>query len=687
MFVKENFVGFMDPRSGRVENIILFDRAFRVDTYKNKVFIQNLSRQLHVTCESIEQAHVWMEEFNFVLDRSSKDFMCLNRYGSFAPPRQLTECRWIVDGATYFEAVAEVLEKATEEIYITDWWLSPEIYLKRPTVHGHYWQLDYILKRKARAGVRIYVLLYKELEVALGINSHHSEKQLRRMHKNINVIRHPEVSKGVFLWAHHEKLVCVDQSYAFVGGLDLCYGRWDDYQHKLSDFGDVKEKTKVMRHMSTAPRMGSARKSVSSNSMPGLISIGETANQKQEMYDQKKADLRTTVRKYQATQTFEGIQRRLSIEAAMDATGDVNAFSYLQPADRRRTMQEMTLMVLGMNRKFRLWHGKDYANFISRDIQDLHQPYSDNVDRETTPRMPWHDVGLFVQGKVARDVARHFILRWNHAKVLRSLSHWSGGILETERSIHEAYINVIQDSKYFLYIENQFFITQPSGEKNVFNGIADALYYRIMKAYREKAAYHVYVVLPLLPAFEGELGTGTGTCIQAITYWNYKSICRGSTSLYQRLTKIIKDPSVYISFCGLRTYGVLHDKIVTELVYVHSKLLIADDQIAIIGSANINDRSLLGRRDSEMAIIIKDTHFLDKEKGRPHDAGKFCYSLRNAIFREHLGLMSNSEFDIQLRDPSSKNFSGGVWMKTAVENTRIYEEVTTYFLKTFYKFS
>ncbi|GFY00712.1 phospholipase D1 [Trichonephila clavipes] len=272
----------------------------------------------------------------------------------------------------------------------------------------HIWDGELGIPR--RAGVRIYVLLYKELEVALGINSHHSEKQLRRMHKNIKVIRHPEVSKGVFLWAHHEKIVCVDQSYAFVGGLDLCYGRWDDYQHKLSDFGDVEEKVKAIRHISIAPRMNfAARKSVSSNSMPDLISIGE-------MYDQKKTDLRTTVRKYQAAQTFEDIQRRLSIEAAMDATGDVNAFSCMQPADRRRTMQETTLMVLGMNKKFRLWHGKDYANFISKDIQNLHEPYSDNIDRKTTPRMPWHDVGLFVQGKVARDIARHFVLRWNHAK-------------------------------------------------------------------------------------------------------------------------------------------------------------------------------------------------------------------------------------------------------------------------------
>lgn len=42
---------------------------------------------------------------------------------------------------------------------------------------------------------------------------------------------------------------------------------------------------------------------------------------------------------------------------------------------------------------------------------------SDMIDRNTTPRMPWHDVGIYTQGLVARDIARHFILRWNHAKV------------------------------------------------------------------------------------------------------------------------------------------------------------------------------------------------------------------------------------------------------------------------------
>lgn len=44
----------------------------------------------------------------------------------------------------------------------------------------------------------------------------------------------------------------------------------------------------------------------------------------------------------------------------------------------------------------------------------------------------------------------------------------------------------------------------------------------------------------------------------------------------------------------------------TEIIYVHSKLMIVDDKRCIIGSANINDRSLLGTRDSELACIIEE---------------------------------------------------------------------------------
>lgn len=36
-------------------------------------------------------------------------------------------------------------------------------------------------------------------------------------------------------WSHHQKTVVVDCRVAFVGGLDLCYGRWDTREHRIAD--------------------------------------------------------------------------------------------------------------------------------------------------------------------------------------------------------------------------------------------------------------------------------------------------------------------------------------------------------------------------------------------------------------------------------------------------------------------
>ena len=83
-------------------------------------------------------------------------------------------------------------------------------------------------------GVRVFVLLYKEVELALVINSMHSKKLLCSTHPKIQVLRHPDhAAGGVLFWAHHEKLVVVDQTIAFLGGIDLCFGRWDDHHHRL----------------------------------------------------------------------------------------------------------------------------------------------------------------------------------------------------------------------------------------------------------------------------------------------------------------------------------------------------------------------------------------------------------------------------------------------------------------------
>ena len=57
---------------------------------------------------------------------------------------------------------------------------------------------------------------------------------------SLQFFRHPDFfTSGVLLWAHHEKIIIIDQTLAFVGGIDLAFGRWDNECHEISDSGPV----------------------------------------------------------------------------------------------------------------------------------------------------------------------------------------------------------------------------------------------------------------------------------------------------------------------------------------------------------------------------------------------------------------------------------------------------------------
>ena len=47
-----------------------------------------------------------------------------------------------------------------------------------------------------------------------------------------DVEKNPEDGVQGVQWAHHEKLVIIDQSTAFVGGIDLCIGRYEIHGRK-----------------------------------------------------------------------------------------------------------------------------------------------------------------------------------------------------------------------------------------------------------------------------------------------------------------------------------------------------------------------------------------------------------------------------------------------------------------------
>ena len=91
--------------------------------------------------------------------------------------------------------------------------------------------LGALLHRKACAGVQIRILLFRELSVSLPNNSEHAANAVLT-HSNIVVLRHPVMPT---LWSHHEKLLIIDDQLAYIGGIDLAFGRFDTRKHPLKD--------------------------------------------------------------------------------------------------------------------------------------------------------------------------------------------------------------------------------------------------------------------------------------------------------------------------------------------------------------------------------------------------------------------------------------------------------------------
>jgi phosphatidylserine/phosphatidylglycerophosphate/cardiolipin synthase-like enzyme len=260
------------------------------------------------------------------------------------------------------------------------------------------------------------------------------------------------------------------------------------------------------------------------------------------------------------------------------------------------------------------------------------------------------------------------------------------------KSVQEAMLNCIKAAQAYIYIETQFFISacggSQKGEKSpATNTIGNALAERIATAIGSGKSFHVYVVLPVHP--EGNL---EAPAVAKQHYWILQSIKHGKQSLLRQVSKVlalkkkgsytakITEAEVqaeldgagwqdYITFLNLRNWGqtVLFDRepksagdqageriltqekgrfMITEQIYVHSKLMIVDDAVAIIGSANVNDRSLNGDGDSEIAAVIRDndkTEGVDLGNGVPVTTRKFARELRTKLWRKHFGMDIDKE--------------------------------------------
>jgi phospholipase D1/2 len=197
------------------------------------VFITNSQQRLKLVFKHVRI----MEQFIVAIERIASQSVWAgpNRFSSFAPVRVNAAAQWLVEGRDYFWNLSRALSMAKESVYIHDWWISPELYLRRPGDERY--RLDNLLKRKAEEGVQIFIIIYNEVsDRTTPVDSNYTKKRLTSLHPNIMVQRSPShMQTGTFFWSHHEKLCVIDETIAFMGGLDLCYGRWDTPQHVLVD--------------------------------------------------------------------------------------------------------------------------------------------------------------------------------------------------------------------------------------------------------------------------------------------------------------------------------------------------------------------------------------------------------------------------------------------------------------------
>ncbi|KEQ92535.1 hypothetical protein AUEXF2481DRAFT_42977, partial [Aureobasidium subglaciale EXF-2481] len=602
--IRHSYIVALDsPESLEPREVFLVDSDFTTDKVSKKRLRDQTAEELAKTAGNAAQPkHHILRLYNaerklkmlaknerqLVQFQESIDFMVRNtiwslkhRFDSFAPVRKNVFARWLVDGRDHMWQVSRAIDNARSFVYIHDWWLSPELYLRRPAAISQKWRLDRLLLRKAQEGVKIFVIVYRNIESAIPIDSEYTKTSLLDLHPNICVQRSPnQFRQNQFFWAHHEKLVVIDNAMAFVGGVDLCFGRWDDPHHSLTD-----------------------------DKLTGF---------EMDMEEARTAD------------------------------------------------------------NCQVWPGKDYSNPRVQDFYGLDRPYEEMYDRTKVPRMPWHDIAMTIVGQPARDVARHFVQRWNYVlrqrvpsrptpillpppefdqselerlgmtgtcqvQILRSCTAWSIGTPnKTECSIMNAYVYLIENSQHFVYIENQFFITSCVVEGTpILNKIGDALVKRIELAHERGDKWRACLVIPLMPGFQNQVDSQDGTSVRLIMQCQYRSICRGESSIFGRLRAQGIDPTQYIEFYALRQWGKIGPRkcLTTEQLYIHAKCMVVDDRSVIIGSANINERSMLGSRDSEVAAIVTDQEMIPSFMGgKPYDVGTFPHSLRMRLMREHLGI-------------------------------------------------
>lgn len=792
--LKDGFLGYSKRPAGPLERAIpLFGASIKPNITEKKFALTIIAPFFHrkLSLPTAEQAQMWLHALRQMLSGGKL------RFKSFAPPREGISVRPFMNGKEYFDALVPILARVKRRLLIGGWYLSPGLLLKRGAVDAAMdrFRLDNMILDAANRGVSVYILIYNAPSFTdFDLQPTYVCNFFNNLHPNIHAMMHPN-NRIPSMWSHHQKLVSCDETVAFIGGIDLCYGRYEDSDYNITDELETNfpgrdycnvflenesngpsEQSVVDR--AKQPRMpwcdvqvqmnGMAAYDVALNfmqrwdhivrqgtyeckSMPyvfpshsvrdpsqaeGVIdaatgqpfpsevdgvqslstltgtaierlSDSSTSTKSKEKEKEREKDREKENQKVLENETSS---EKLS-KSAVQREDEKEAHRTKKKRERvakeaRDDASKGKDDTSSKGKDNTSSKGKDRASSSSPDspeVSDVESEDLEDIRPKANPLNPTAAEPLVVEEMTASNsVLIVPEVSWDsrvpmenvalpeeelgyadcNVQIVRSVCSWSGGTAAPEQSIYKAYIDLIRNAEHSIFIQNQYFISsidRPAPK----NRLIEALYLRLKIAIEKKQDFRVLVLIPVLPGGAHIEAASTRYMLK----YTYRTISRGGHSLLEKLQRDFPDVDVheYIRFGTPRQLGRLGNDLVSEPVYIHSKVMIVDDRRAIIGSANINDRSLRGTRDSELCCVIEPGTAADSPSrcsstmnGKDYEVCKPVHALRIRMYADMVGVKvnSNKPDDLAQLDLLKDPFPAlELLMRRAEINTKAYLRV------------
>ena len=266
---------------------------------------------------------------------------------------------------------------------------------------------------------------------------------------------------------------------------------------------------------------------------------------------------------------------------------------------------------------------------------------------------PWHDATMMVEGEIAESLAEIGRDRWVRAggKPLKPLqrrkeSIWPEGLdvqfenveigiartraayrdWEAVDEIEQLFLLHIKRAKKFIYAESQYFASRV---------VAEAIAERL----EEDDPPEIVIVHP---------ASADG--------WLEKQAMDHARA---EIVRVLEEADTHDRFSLWIPYSG------ETPIYVHAKIMIVDDEILRIGSANLNNRSL--GLDSECDL------FIDSTRPANSHCGDAIRNIRASLLGEHLGLTEQEALEELARHPTMRSLIDEVGGSASRRKLQLYE--------------